>query len=185
MAAVRPPYDPRSIANTLLDAAWRYEIPVTHLSLQKTIYFLHAQFLRDTGTPLCRGYFEAWKHGPVHPQIWSAFKSVGRSPIRHHAYSLDISSGLTRKVDEISDTKVLLFLATRGLELLTIPAPRLVGMSHLPGGAWDKVTRISGGQREYGARISDELILKSQSARIATVREIEEVEEDLYEQPPT
>lgn len=183
--SLHPPFDPRSIANCLLDAAWQYDVDVTHLSLQKTIYFLHAQFLKEKGEPLCKGYFEAWKHGPVHPQIWSSFKSSGRCFLKHHAYGLDLLTGIPKKVEEISDKSILLFITTRGLDLLSIPAHRLVGMSHLPGGPWDRATRNSGGQREYGARISDELILQAHHARMAPVSDSPIIDEDLYEQPPS
>ena len=180
-----PPYDPRSVANSLLDAAWSFDLEVTHLSLQKVIYFLHVDHLRITGAPFCKGYFEAWKHGPVHPQLWSAFKNAGREFIRHHAYGLDIRTGITKQVEEITSKANLLFISTRGLELLTIPAHRLVGMSHLPSGPWDRVTKISGGQREYGGRISDEIILHTRPARMVSVNDSIETEEELYEQPPS
>lgn len=179
-----PPYDPRAIANSLLELAWKFDLPVTHLSLQKTIYFLHAQFLREFHGPLCKGYFEAWKHGPVHPQIWSAFRNSGRGVIRHCAYGMDIKTGIPKKIAEISNRKVLLFLSTKGLELLTIPAPRLVGMSHVPGGPWDRVTRDSRGQREYGGRISDELIVQSRNSRMVSVSDSIDLDEEPYEQPP-
>jgi uncharacterized phage-associated protein len=50
--AENPPFDPRIVANYLLDFAWRYDLEVTHLALQKTVYFLHARFLREFGAPL-------------------------------------------------------------------------------------------------------------------------------------
>ncbi|WP_369011638.1 type VI toxin-antitoxin system SocA family antitoxin [Novosphingobium cyanobacteriorum] len=180
-----PPYDPRSIANYLLEMAWKYELNITHLSLQKIIYFLHERFLKETGTPLCKGYFVAWKHGPVHPQIWSTFKNAGREPIRHHAYGLDILTGLPSQVPVIENKKVQLYLTSKGLDLISVPAHRLVGLSHLPGSPWDRVTKRSGGQREYGSRISDELMLSSRSAGVAPIRESLEGNEDLYEQPPS
>lgn len=179
------PFDPRSVANSLLEVAWRYDVPVTHLSLQKAVYFLHAEFLKEYGEPLCQGYFEAWQHGPVHPQIWSSFKEAGRDAIRHTAYGIDILSGIPKKVEEISSTPILRFIAARGLPLLSIPAHRLVGMSHLPGGPWDRITKKSGGQREYGARISNELIVEAHHARMAPVRDSLAGDEDLYEQPPS
>lgn len=180
-----PPYDPRSVANSLLEAAWNFDLKVTHLSLQKVVYFLHAKFLTDTKQPFCKGYFEAWKHGPVHPQLWSAFKESGREAIRHHAYGLDVQTGIARKVDEIDDKSHLFLISTKGLELLTIPAHRLVGMSHLPGGPWDRVTKLPGGQREYGGRISQELILECRHSKVVSVSEPLETDEELYEQPPT
>lgn len=179
-----PPYDPRSVANHILNLAWDYGIEVTHLSLQKILYFLHEQHLREFTSPLCKGYFIAWKHGPVHPEIWNSFKAVGRNTIRHHAYALDINSGMPVKAPEIENKDVRLFIAMSGLPLLKIPAHRLVGLSHLRNGPWDKVTRGSGGQREYGARISDELMLSARTSRMLPINESQEGQEDLYEQPP-
>jgi uncharacterized phage-associated protein len=181
----RPPYDPRMIANELIDLARQFAIDITHLSLQKVVYFLHEDFLREYDEPLCSGHFEAWKHGPVHPQIWSTFRAAGREPIKHHAYGFDVFTGQTKNLPSISHKKVKLFIAAEGLRLLRIPAPRLVGLSHVPRGAWDVVTKDPGGQRVYGARISNELILKYRASRMVSIRDIEDDEEDLYEQPPT
>lgn len=180
-----PPYDPRSIANHLLDIAWQYGLSVTHLSLQKVIYFLHERYLKENGVPLCKGYFVAWKHGPVHPQIWSAFKEAGRDPIRHHAYGLDVITGIPSQVPNVSNKQILLYLTARGLDLLSIPAHRLVGLSHLPGSAWDQITKRACGQREYGARISEELMLKARPSGFVDVRDSPEGNEELYEQPPS
>lgn len=180
-----PPFDPRVVANFLIDVAWDFEISITHLSLQKTLYFLHGRYLKEFSEPLIQGYFEAWKHGPVHPQIWSTFKSSGSAQIKHHAYGLDLLTGASRKLPAIEDKKLKLFITTRGSEFLSIPAPRLVGLSHAKGGPWDRVTKLSGGQREYGARISDELILECFHRHMIPIREIEDLGDDLYEQPPT
>lgn len=180
-----PPYDARIIANEIIDLAREFAIELTHLSLQKIVYFLHEAHLREYGEPLCSGYFEAWKHGPVHPQIWSSFKAAGRAPIRHHAYGLSIDTGLPKNLSRISNRAVRLYLISEGLRLLRIPAPRLVGISHAPGAPWDVCTRDSGGQREYGARISNDLILRCGVGKLLSVRDSEVNEDDLYEQPPS
>lgn len=181
----RPPYDPRIIANEIIDLASEYALSVTHLSLQKIVYFLHEAYLRETGEPLCSGHFEAWKHGPVHPQIWSTFKSAGRETIRHHAYGVDILTGQSKNLPKVNNPAVRLRVAAEGLRLLRISAPRLVGLSHAANGPWDLATKLSRGQREYGARISNEHIVQCRAGRMIPIRDFDEDEDDLYEQPPT
>ena len=76
----KPPYDPRAVANLLLDLAGNDKLDVSNLALQKLLYFAHAHFLIRTGHPLVQGGFEAWTYGPVHPAVYQAFKSAGDSP---------------------------------------------------------------------------------------------------------
>ena len=75
-----PPYDPRAVANLLLDTADEFGVDVTNLALQKLLYFAHGHFLKQIGQPLVQGAFEAWNNGPVHPAIYHAFKGAGREP---------------------------------------------------------------------------------------------------------
>jgi uncharacterized phage-associated protein len=81
-------YDSREIANGMLDEGDRLLQPVTHLALQKLLYFAHALFLIERKRPLVSGYFEAWKNGPVHPAAYEAFKTAGRAPIGFRATRL-------------------------------------------------------------------------------------------------
>ena len=180
-----PPYDPRQIANEVIDLAREFQLEVTHLSLQKIIYFLHESFLKEGNGPLCLGYFEAWKHGPVHPQLWTTFKAAGRTSIRHHAYGVDIGTGLPRALPKVTNTRVRMHIVAEGVRLLKIPAARLVGISHAKGSPWDRLTTRSGGQREYGARISNELVLECRIGAMVPIRDAIADEEDLYEQPPS
>jgi uncharacterized phage-associated protein len=54
--------------------------PIDPISLQKMMFYSQAFWLARYGEPLFEGRFEAWKHGPVLPRIWSAFPS---DPLRH------------------------------------------------------------------------------------------------------
>jgi len=87
------PYDPRAIANLMLDEADRSGINVTNLALQKLLYFAHSIFLIESKHPLVSGYFEAWQYGPVHPTVYSAFKTAGSSPIDFRADRQDVLTG--------------------------------------------------------------------------------------------
>ena len=69
------PFDPRAIANLMLDVADENGQQLSNLALQKLLYFAHATFLIETGSPLLGGFFEAWKYGPVHPGFYRSFKA--------------------------------------------------------------------------------------------------------------
>jgi uncharacterized phage-associated protein len=66
-------YDPRVVANAIIDRAAQEGQPVTHIALQKLLYFAHGLFLLRHRKPLVSGYFEAWTYGPVHPAVYGAF----------------------------------------------------------------------------------------------------------------
>jgi uncharacterized phage-associated protein len=180
-----PPYDPRIIANALIDLAADFEIPITHLSMQKIVYFLHETYLKEKGEPLCSGFFEAWKHGPVHPQLWSSFKDSGRDKITQHVEGLDVISGRPRKLPPIKNRQVRLHIVSEGCRLLQLSSSRLVDISHARGSPWDVLTRGNSGQREYGARISNDIIVSSRGGRMIPIRDAGPIEDDMYEQPPT
>jgi len=77
------PYDPRAIANLMLDEADRRGWKITNLALQKLLYFAHGIHLTKTKEPLVSGYFEAWQYGPVQPipaSIAPVFVTTARKP---------------------------------------------------------------------------------------------------------
>ncbi len=57
--------------------------PVTHLQLQKLLYYAQGWSLGRRGRPLFDARFEAWTHGPVVPEVYpkfAAFKSSAIDP---------------------------------------------------------------------------------------------------------
>ena len=54
---------------------------MTHLKLQKLVYFAQGASLHYTGAPLFNEPLEAWEHGPVCPILYRYFKDAGRLPI--------------------------------------------------------------------------------------------------------
>jgi uncharacterized phage-associated protein len=86
-------YDPRAIANLMLDEGDRHRRDITHIALQKLLYFAHGLFLIERKRPLVSGYFEAWEFGPVHPAIYQAFKGARDKPITFRATRKNIVAG--------------------------------------------------------------------------------------------
>jgi uncharacterized phage-associated protein len=54
---------------------------VTHLKLQKLVYYAQAWTLAFLGKPLFAEDFEAWQHGPVIPSLYFHFKDYSYNPI--------------------------------------------------------------------------------------------------------
>lgn len=54
---------------------------MTHLKLQKLIYFSQAWHLANLNKPLFQEDMEAWTHGPVTPSIWHAYKNYQWDPL--------------------------------------------------------------------------------------------------------
>lgn len=54
---------------------------MTHLKLQKLLYYAQGWSLALHGKPLFDDRIEAWAHGPVCPKVWNRFKARGWSPI--------------------------------------------------------------------------------------------------------
>ena len=69
-------HDPRSVANYLVKKA-ASDVngqPLTIVHLLKLVYFAHGWHLGRTGQPLINRPVEAWKYGPVIPEVYDAFR---------------------------------------------------------------------------------------------------------------
>ena len=154
-----PPYDPRGIANLLLDQAEQQRGSwLTNLVLQKLLYFAHARFLIETGSPLLSGYFEAWKFGPVHPAVYQAFKAAGDHPIDFRAVGTDLLTG-TKFTVEPPDSREVRDLLVQMVHSYGAMSPgRLVDIAHAPNAPWDFVANKGETLMEFGLRISDNVI---------------------------
>jgi uncharacterized phage-associated protein len=54
---------------------------LSHLHVQKLLYYAQGWHIAFKGEPLFRGRIEAWPHGPVACDVWPYFKQYGAQPI--------------------------------------------------------------------------------------------------------
>ncbi|MGI4870370.1 MAG: Panacea domain-containing protein [Janthinobacterium lividum] len=73
---------------------------LTHLKLQKMLYYSQAWVMIFSNKSLFQNDFEAWAHGPVIRQVWDALAGVGRSPVE----SVPGGNGYSITEEEILDT---------------------------------------------------------------------------------
>lgn len=181
---VPAPYDARSIANALLAEAEKAGIPVTQLALQKLVYFVHGYYLVKNKKPLVRGVFEAWQHGPVHPQLYQTFKRFGARPVTERATRTDPVTGEISELAEVEDPEVKSAVRQILHTYRDYTPGQLRTISHARGGPWDRVESAYRRNSSSGLRIENGDIEKYYAYHKVSATQLEESEEPDEETPP-
>jgi len=147
-AAERPTqrdgFDGRAIANYILDYCDNKGRPVTHLTLQKIIYFCHVASLVELRRPLIKHNFEAWEYGPVLQYVYREFKANDREPIKDRALALDpITGKRMRAFCAFDDETKKLIDGVIDFHSRLSPG-YLVELTHAVGGPWHKTWNHAG-----------------------------------------
>jgi len=74
-------YDVLSVADAILRIAKEKGKQLTPMQLVKLTYIAHGWSLALRGRDLFRNRIEAWKYGPVIPDLYQATKQYGRNPM--------------------------------------------------------------------------------------------------------
>ncbi|MHB1949145.1 MAG: Panacea domain-containing protein [Gammaproteobacteria bacterium] len=74
-------YKALEVANTFIGFGLRDRKPVTHMQLQKLLYYAQGWYLALGGMPLFDEEFKKWPFGPVCPPVYNKLKKMGGSPI--------------------------------------------------------------------------------------------------------
>lgn len=151
-------YDPRAIANFILDYAETKSKPLSNLSLQKLLYFCHAWYLAKYHRPLIDEAVEAWGHGPVYRSAYRCFRQAQRNPISFRATKLDFASGKTIIVEECIRDSDKEFIKNIFDLYANFTARQLRELSHEEGGPWHRIWQASKNKPIPGMKIPDSLI---------------------------
>jgi uncharacterized phage-associated protein len=153
------PYDPRGVANLLLDVLDEKGRQATHIDLQKLLYFAHGRFLLATGgQPLVSGYFEAWEYGPVHPAIYQAFKSARDRKIDFRAVRTNLIAGVQSTIAPPDSPAVRRHIEVVASDYGQLSTGQLVKLSHASNAPWDRTVRRVSNEVTLGTRISNDVI---------------------------
>ncbi len=126
-------HDSRGIANIFVQKALDDGNQLTIMSLLKYVYFAHGWTLGNELGPLICHKVEAWKHGPVVPEVYQAFRPQGAlirdeaiNPKTRKPYSVAPSVSETFIIDNVyeSYSKSNAFALSRA--------------THKPGTPWSK-----------------------------------------------
>ena len=107
-------YDCLLIAKTLLKLAAREDKVLTPMQLIKLVYLSHGWALGLYSRPLIKQDVEAWKYGPVIPELYQAIKQYRSSPVKE-------ISCKEEKIDEtfadVIDQEYKIYGSFTGIEL--------------------------------------------------------------------
>jgi uncharacterized phage-associated protein len=132
MSYLTIPVDARLIAKSILELGARDNSPIDPMKIQKLVYLSHGWNLAFYATPLIIQPVEAWKYGPVIPDLYQAFRAFRAGPITQ---SPNVGGQLipqtTSLLQSVWDTY-------KGYS-----AVQLSMLTHEPGGAWDLTMRTN------------------------------------------
>jgi len=136
-------YDAREIANWFVRRAADDGRTLSIMSLLKLVYIAHGWHLEMRGAPLFENRIEAWKHGPVIPDVYREFRPQGV-----HASKVDPDFGTPQNPGDVDFLEQIYGIYG------TMSPFRLSDLTHTSGGPWAAATSNGG----WYAEISDELI---------------------------
>ncbi|MGC1468389.1 MAG: type II toxin-antitoxin system antitoxin SocA domain-containing protein [Sphingorhabdus sp.] len=137
-------YDARQIANWFIERAAKDGRVLSIMSLLKLAYIAHGWNLEMRNAPLFSNRVEAWRYGPVIPDVYNAFRSQGINPTK----PVEAFSSPSEAVD-------VSFLEQIYKIYGSLSAFRLSELTHEPGGPWETASKLGGSYAE----IPNDLIL--------------------------
>ena len=127
-------YSSISIANYLLDLAWKDQRSIDPMKLQKLVFVGQGWHLAAYGRRIVGESAEAWYFGPVFPQLYREFKKYGRSPIAKEGLCFD-------KFDPDKEPEGRFVLDQLWRVYRDVPGIWLANKTHESGAPWEQVTR--------------------------------------------
>lgn len=118
---------------------------ITHLKLQKLLYFANGICLAETGEPLFSDNIEAWSYGPVIKSVYDEFKKFGRKPLELKDISDEEKKIIINKVVHDSKIRKILDFVYENYAIYT--AWKLVDMAHEKGSPWDITMEKNKGEK--------------------------------------
>jgi uncharacterized phage-associated protein len=147
------------VANYLIELSEENRFLIDHMKLQKLAYIAHGWHLAITGRPLFENRIEAWKYGPIIPDLYWSFKRFGHTPITKQSI---VDAGIQHAVDcNLEDEQSRQIVKRVWEQYKKFSGLNLSTMTHADGTPWQR-TPLDG-------MIDDELI-KSHYQQLARKR---------------
>lgn len=87
-------YNVLDIARYVINYCNDNNFHISNLKLQKILYFIQAGFYLNKGNECFKENIEAWKYGPVIPEVYHEFKQYGSTNIPYISEYMDFSGGI-------------------------------------------------------------------------------------------
>jgi uncharacterized phage-associated protein len=158
-------YSPQQVANYFIEKALESGVEITHLKLQKLLYFAHGWSLALRDKPLLNVPIQAWQYGPVVEALYHDLKEYGKNPINKPI-------GIIRpaRISKAPDTEEVRQLLDRVWFIYgKVSAGRLSDATHAKGTPWRELYdeyKEAGLEVPNGTLIPNERIKKHFEAKM-------------------
>lgn len=149
-------YSATAIANYFIVKSQNEHVPITHMHLQKMLFFAHAFFFKNTGKPLFADPVTAWQHGPVIEPLYYELRQYGGDAItapiqrvKRERENGEFSFQMVTPEIDTQNRELVRYLDSVWSVLGREETWKLRAMSHQAGGAWyktvEKLKKPNGG----------------------------------------
>ena len=128
-------YTASDIPKYIITKCTRDTQPISNLQLQKILYYVQRQYVKQQDEPLFADVIEAWQFGPVVPNVYYNFCGYGSMSIIAQYPEVKVDQQARQIIDPIVEAK-------RALNPWD-----LVEDTHRPDGPWDITYRNGQGNR--------------------------------------
>ena len=129
---------------------------LTHLKLQKMIYFAQGLFLALAGKALFNEKIMAWEHGPVVKEVYNHFSVFGRQEIPVDLNEKELT--VIDKLESNEKTFTVLNFVYENFGKYTVW--QLREMSHIKGGPWEQIVSEKGLNHEIPQKLMESYFKK-------------------------
>ncbi|EDN69461.1 phage-associated protein [Beggiatoa sp. PS] len=156
------PYSSKAVANSfILKAKEKGCTDISPMKLQKLVYFAHGWFMAFTDQEFIKEEVQAWKFGPVIPDIYFEFKEYGNSNIEILAKELRFTGSklelITPNIDDDDDdaNRIINEVWRAYGEFTPI---QLSNITHAKGSPWEMVASSYGSELPKNIEMPNALI---------------------------
>lgn len=128
-------YSPIMIANNILSRAFAEKSYMSPMKLQKILYFVAAEYQKETQRPLLAEPFSTWAYGPVVRSVYDEFRTFSKNDI--DCYGRD-ARGNVFIINEAEDPHLKRALDRVWDKAKRYGAVTLSEITHLQDSAWYK-----------------------------------------------
>jgi uncharacterized phage-associated protein len=141
--------DARLVANEFLDLGARDNSPIDPMKIQKLVYLAHGWNLAFYDLPLVSKPIEAWRYGPVVPDLYQEFRKFLSSPITQKS---SVSGELGGQNKALIESVWQVYKSYNAVQLSML--------THEAGGAWDLTMKTNNSQ--WGSPIIPNELIKAE-----------------------
>ncbi|WP_060482063.1 Panacea domain-containing protein [Pseudomonas sp. NBRC 111119] len=153
-----------SVANYFIQKSFDRGVPLTPMQVLKLVYISHGWFRGYFSQNLINDAVQAWRYGPVIPDLYRKLKHYGRGTID----SAIPGYGVPGDYQNPLSNPHTLALLDRIWEIYGgYTGVQLSAMTHQTGTPWDQIWHQSGGDNYSGAIIPNELIERHYKEKIS------------------